>query len=192
MQTFFDSTLFTWVVLPILIFFARIVDMSFDTMRIIMVGRGRKVVAAVLGFFEVSIWLLVARQVIANLPNIGCFFAYAFGFATGNFVGMWIEERMAGGAQSIRVIVSQNGGKLAEALKSKGYGVTVLPAQGAKGPVDMLFTVANRKDMQSVIQIIELINPQSFYTIEDVRYANEGIFPAVTTQKGWQKFTKRK
>ncbi|NTU49810.1 MAG: hypothetical protein HGA87_02780 [Desulfobulbaceae bacterium] len=96
MQAFLDSPTFTWIILPLLIFCARIADMSLDTMRIVMIGRGRKFTAAFLGFFEVSIWLLVARQVIVHLPNPLCFFAYAGGFAAGNYVGMWIERAIPG------------------------------------------------------------------------------------------------
>jgi uncharacterized protein YebE (UPF0316 family) len=178
MQTFLDSTLFTWVLLPILIFLARIVDMSLDTMRIIMVGRGRKAVAALAGFIEVSIWLLVARQVIAHLPNIACFFAYSAGFATGNYVGMMIEERVAVGFQLVRVITSNNAQGLLELFRKEGYGVTRIPAQGAEGDVDVVFTIVPRKDVQKVIASLQSFDPEAFYAIEDVRDVKAGIFPS--------------
>lgn len=154
--------------------------MSLDTTRVIMVNRGHKAIAALVGFFEVCIWLLVARQVIAHLPNVACFFAYAFGFATGNYVGMMIEERMAVGFQLIRVITSKSGSGLLDLLKSKGYGVTAIPAHGSEGDVDIVFTIVPRKKVAEVIGIVRAFNPEAFYSIEDVRDVKAGIFPSTT------------
>ncbi|NTU49805.1 MAG: DUF2179 domain-containing protein [Desulfobulbaceae bacterium] len=189
MQAFLDSPTFTWIILPLLIFCARIGDMSLDTMRIVMISRGRKFTAAGLGFFEICIWLLVARQVIVHLPNPLCFFAYAGGFAAGNYVGMWIEERMASGAQMIRV-VNHRGVELMEALKKRGHGVTIISGEGAEGPVQIIFTVVPRKDARAVVELIQTVSPGSFYTIEDIREAGEGIFPR-QRERGIFKFGKR-
>ncbi|MEI6438337.1 MAG: DUF2179 domain-containing protein [Candidatus Omnitrophota bacterium] len=177
--TFFDSNLFTWGILPAVIFFARICDMSLDTMRIITIGQGRKGLAALLGFFEVTIWLFVARQVIVNLPNPLCFLAYAAGFATGNYVGMWIEEKFSSGAQIIRIIVDQNSKGILDALKREGFGFTLLSGQGSKGPVEMIFTIINSHRAKQVISLVEKLDPTAFYTIEDIRYVSEGVFPPV-------------
>jgi uncharacterized protein YebE (UPF0316 family) len=182
MTAFFDSNLFTWVILPVLIFCARIVDMSLDTMRVIMVGRGRKALAALMGFFEVCIWLLVARQVIAHLPNVACFFAYAFGFATGNYVGMMIEERMAVGFQLVRVITDGSAKDLIERFRKAGYGVTCIPAQGMEGEVEIVFTIVPRKDVQKVVATVRGFNPAAFCSIEDVRDVKAGIFPATASR----------
>jgi uncharacterized protein YebE (UPF0316 family) len=178
MENFLDSLLFTWVILPILIFLARICDVSLDTMRIIMIGRGRKLYTALIGFVEVCIWLLVARQVILRLPNLLCFFAYAGGFAMGNFVGMWIEERAAVGAQIIRIIVTDGGEALGESLRAHGHGVTIFSAQGAKGPVCVIHSVLKRSEVKRVSALIKELDPKAFFTIEDVKHVNEGVFPA--------------
>lgn len=177
MSTFFDSALFTWVVLPGLIFCARICDMSLDTMRIIMIGNGRKGLAALIGFFEVSIWLLVARQVIVHLPNPLCFFAYAGGFAAGNYVGMWIDERLASGVQLVRVIVSRDAARITDELKRGGYGFTLFDGEGSEGKVNMIFTIVDRRHVNAVIQAVERAELKAFYTIEDVRHVSEGVFP---------------
>ncbi|MBF0593428.1 MAG: DUF2179 domain-containing protein [Candidatus Omnitrophica bacterium] len=176
-MAFLDSAAFTWGVLPALIFVARICDMSLDTMRIIMIGHGRKGLASFFGFIEVTIWLVVARQVIVHLPNPACFIAYAAGFATGNYVGMAIEERLASGVQMVRMIVDRDGGPLIAALKVNGFGFTTMTGQGAQGPVDVIFTIVDRSRSGDVIRLIETVSPKAFYTIEDVRYASEGVFP---------------
>jgi uncharacterized protein YebE (UPF0316 family) len=178
MTTFLDSNLFTWVILPALIFFARICDMSLDTMRIIMIGRGSKVLAAVLGFFEVCIWLLVARQVITHLPNPLCFFAYAGGFAVGNYVGVVIEEKMASGAQMVRVVMREDPAMLMSELARNSFGVTHMPGRGVTGGVNIIFTTIDRKDLERVLKIVHRASPGAFYTVEDVRLVSEGVFPA--------------
>jgi uncharacterized protein YebE (UPF0316 family) len=152
--------------------------MSLDTMRIIMVGRGRKAVAALVGFFEVCIWLLVARQVIAHLPNVACFFAYALGFATGNYVGMMIEERLAVGFQLVRVITDGSAKELLGLFRKEGYGVTCIPAQGMEGEVEIVFTIVPRKDVQKVVATVRGFNPEAFCSIEDVRDVKAGVFPS--------------
>lgn len=177
MISFLDSPVFTWGILPLAIFCARITDVSIGTMRIIMIGHGRRSVAAFLGFFEVSIWLLVARQVIMHLPNQACFFAYAGGFAMGNFVGMWIEEHFSSGVQLIRLIINQPVEPILQVLKEQGYGFTSINGQGAKGPVNVLFTIVDRRRSRDVIALVKDLTPKVFYTIEDIRHLSEGVFP---------------
>jgi uncharacterized protein YebE (UPF0316 family) len=101
--SFFNSNLFGYLILPLLIFFARICDVSIGTMRIIFVSKGKKNIAPLLGFFEVLIWIIVISKIMQNLNNYVNYVAYAAGFATGNLVGMIIEEKLAVGVQMIRV-----------------------------------------------------------------------------------------
>ena len=104
MENIFDSGTFSLIILPILIFLARIVDVTFGTIRIIFVSRGMKWLAPIFGFFEIMIWLFAIGQVFSNLTNITYYVAYAGGFACGNFVGIWIEEKMAIGTLIVRII----------------------------------------------------------------------------------------
>jgi uncharacterized protein YebE (UPF0316 family) len=169
--------MYTWVVLPLLIFLARICDVSIGTVRIIFVSRGKKLLAPLLGFFEILIWLLAIQQVMQNLTNIMCYIAYAGGFATGTFVGMVIEERLAIGIMVVRIITQQGAGELVNVLKEKDYGVTTVDAKGARGKVNIIYTVVNRCEVGDVINTIKEYNPKAFYTIEDVREAYKGVFP---------------
>jgi uncharacterized protein YebE (UPF0316 family) len=168
--------LVVWVVIPALIFCARIFDCSIGTMRIIFIGRGHRLLAPLLGFFEVLIWLMAIRQIMMNLANPFYYIAYAGGFATGTFVGMYIEERLAMGTILIRIVTSREASALIEHLKSEDYGITSVDAQGARGAVNLIYTIIKRSDLDHVIEIINRYNPRSFYTIEDVRFAREGIF----------------
>ena len=173
-----DAWWFSYVLLPGLIFLARICDVTIGTLRIIMVGRGRKYLAPVLGFFEILIWIMVIGKVMQNLGNIMCYLGYAGGFATGNLVGIVIEEKLAMGMLVVRVITRKEANELVAGLCEQGYGVTRVPAKGRQGPVELIYTVIRRSDMEDVIGMVEKFNPQAFYSVEDVRAVSKGVFPA--------------
>jgi len=174
--SFLNSPWFVWVILPLLIFLARITDVTIGTVRIIFLSRGKRFLAPVLGFFEVLIWLMAIGQIFKHMDNTACYLAYAFGFATGNFVGITIENKLAVGMEVIRVVTRKNAAKLIEKLKSEGFGMTLIDGEGATGPVKIIFTLIRRKERGEVIKRIQEFNPKAFYSIEDVRFANEGVF----------------
>ena len=173
---FFDTDLFSYVIMPFLIFLARICDQSIGTMRIIFVSKGKRNIAPILGFFEVLIWIIAISKIMQNLDNYINYIAYAGGFATGNLVGMIIEEKLAMGIQMIRVFANDRGIELVSSLNKMGYGATVVEAQGSRGKVHLIFTIVHRNKLKEVIFAINNFNPKAFYTVEDVRAANEGIF----------------
>jgi uncharacterized protein YebE (UPF0316 family) len=181
---FLESEIFTYAVLPILIFLARICDVTIGTVRIIYVSRGAKIAAPILGFFEVLIWIIAVSKVMQNLTNIGCYIGYAAGFATGNFVGILIEEHLAMGKVVIRVITPKEASELANNLRAAGYGATNIPGYGGTGMVSVIFSVVNRRELKKVVEIIQRFNPKAFYSIEDVRYVSEGAFPRRKTFYG--------
>jgi uncharacterized protein YebE (UPF0316 family) len=167
---------YSWVVLPFLIFAARVVDVSLGTLRIIFLSRGKRYLAPILGFVEVLIWIIAVSQLVNNLSNIAGFLAYAGGFAAGNYIGLLIESKLALGMLSIRIITIKNTADLVEQLHSAGYGVTAIDAEGFTGKVKVLYTIINRKDLDDVLAIIRSKIPQAFLSIEEVRSASEGIF----------------
>jgi uncharacterized protein YebE (UPF0316 family) len=174
---FYHSELFKFVLLPVLIFLARICDVTLDTLRIIYVSRGMKFLAPAIGFVEVLIWLVAITQIFKNLSNPVCYVAYAGGFAMGNLIGILIEEKMAIGTVVIRIITQKDAEVLIDRLKESRYGVTHVDAQGAMGQVKIIFTIVKRKAIDSVLEIVRGCNPLAFYTIEDVRSVRKGIFP---------------
>ncbi len=169
---------FSLIILPLLIFTARVLDMTLGTIRIIFVSRGRKFLAPIFGFFEIIIWLFAIGQIMQHLTNITYYLAYALGFTTGIFVGITIEEKMAMGTVVVRIITKKDAHELIEYLKSAGYGVTSFDGQGGTGQVKLIYTTIKRKDTNSVVEIIKMFNPKAFFSIEEVRLANEGIFPS--------------
>jgi len=177
----YHSEIFKFVILPALIFMARICDVTLDTLRIIYVSRGMKFAAPMIGFFEVLIWLMAISQIFHNLSNPVCYVAYAGGFAMGNFIEIILEEKMAIGTVVIRIITQKEAMQLIEILKTNRYGVTHVDAQGVTGPVKIIFTIVKRKDIDRVLKIVRTCNPLAFFTIEDVRSVRKGVFPLTGT-----------
>ena len=176
-EPFINSDLFAWVILPILIFFARICDVTLGTIRVIFISKGVKYLAPLIGFFEVIIWLLAISQVMNNLTNIVAYIAYGAGFALGTFIGMLIEEKISIGLMSVRIITKEDPQELTQYLRSQKYGVTSIDGEGATGRVKMVFTIIKRQDLGQVVGIIKEFHPNAFYSVEEVKSVAEGIFP---------------
>jgi uncharacterized protein YebE (UPF0316 family) len=164
--------------LPLLIFCAEVCVVTLGTVRIIFVSRGRKLLAPLLGFFEVGIWLFAIGQIMKNLSDVSCYIAFAGGFTLGNFLGILVEGRLAIGTLLIRVITPRDTTRLAEGLRAGGYGVTSLEGQGASGPVQVVLTIVPRKELASVTAIVRSFDAGAFYSVDDVQTAARGVFPA--------------
>lgn len=188
---FASGDMYTYVYLPLLIFFARMIDVTLMTLRIIFVSRGKRYLAPLLGFVEVFIWIAVVSQVIRGANNLVAYLAYAAGFAAGNYVGIYIENRLAIGTLVVRAIVQAGPAKggidplsngttaeeLVRRLHAAGYGVTTVDGQGATVPVKLVYTVIKRKDLKQVMEILHEFEPRPFVTVEEVRSAEQGVFP---------------
>ena len=171
-----NSELVTYVILPLFIFLARIFDVSLGTLRIIFVTKGMRSVAPLVGFFEVLIWLLAISRIMQDLDNWLCYIAYAAGFASGNFVGMYLEERLAIGHEMIRVITRKDASNLIQELRGKGYGVTSVKAEGIEGEVAVVYIIARRSMIKEILDEINRFNPRALYTVESIKYVNKEIF----------------
>ena len=167
---------FSWIILPILIFISRLGDVTMATLRHIFISKGFRRIVPVLGFFEVLIWLVAMRQVFSHLDNVACFIAWAAGFSAGTYLGMYIEERLAMGAQIIRIISNEDVSPLTDALKSRHQGITIVDGKGAMGPVKLIFTIVKRTDKAEVIDLIHALTPNAFYSVEDVKGSEHGVF----------------
>jgi len=162
---------YDWVVFPLLIFLCRVCDVSLATLRSVLSSRGKKKIVPFIGFFEVLLWLVAVSQILRNLSNVPSYLAWASGYATGIYVGLWIEEKLAIGTQVIRIITPEDGQAMAEALRNEQYGVTILEGMGGRGPVQLLFTVVKRKEVAHVVEVVQRIHPGAFYSVEDCRTA---------------------
>jgi len=183
-EFFADHQILTsYVLLPFAIILARIIDVSIGTLRIILVSRGMKILAPLLGFFEVLIWLVAISQIIQNLSNWVNYVAYATGFALGNFIGMFIEERLAMGVVALRIITQNDADDLISEIQKMNIGTTSLAAKGMRGHVRLIFSIIKRKDQQMVMDLVRKHNPLAFVSVSDVRAVQEGYFPQSSGEK---------
>jgi len=180
MFDFIDT--YPWL-LPVIIFFGRICDVTLGTLRIIFVSKGEKSKAPIVGFFEVFIWVVVISQIFSNATNIFAYIAYALGYATGNFVGIMVENKIGFGYQLFRIYTQKNGGELVKMLNENGIGSTWIKGTGAISEVSIIESVVRRKAEKSIVGIIQNFDPDTFYVIEDVRSKQKGIF-AFTSAAG--------
>lgn len=166
---------YPWL-LPIIIFFGRICDVTLGTLRIIFVSKGEKGKAPIVGFFEVFIWVVVISQVLSHANDIIAYIAYAAGYAAGNYVGILVENKIGFGYQLYRVYARKNGQELAQLLNKSGFGSTYIKAEGALSEIDLVETVVSRKSGKRVVEIINEFDPEAFYLVEDIRSKQRGIF----------------
>ena len=187
-----NSELWAIIFLPLLIFFARILDVSIGTVRIILVSKGYKYLAPLLGFFEVLIWIIAIGKIMENLDRWYYYLFYAAGFATGNFIGIILEEKIALGYVGVRIVTKRSAKLLIEKMIETGYGITTIPAEGATGLVHVIFTTVKRKKLSDLIDMIKQFNPRAFYTIEDIKMVSDGAISVNSLAKSTRMFSRVK
>jgi uncharacterized protein YebE (UPF0316 family) len=166
------------ILVILIIFLLRVSDMSLDTIRVLFVFRGKKSLAWVLGFFQSLLFVIAITTVLANLDNLFNIVAYAAGFATGNVVGMLIENRLAVGHIHMTVFSPFSGPRIVDALRKSGYGVTEVSGRGRNGMVSVLHIAVLRKNVMDVETIVLEMDKDAFITAEDVRPIRRGFWRA--------------
>ena len=165
------------------IFFARLTDVSMGTVRQILIIRGRRGIASISAFFEIMIWILAISRVITQLDKVYYIFAFAVGFASGNYLGSYIEERIALGYMFAYIVPKKRSNNLAQKLRKAGFGVTVIHGTGLKGPEPVYNMLFKRKDTQKLLRIIKKYDRGAFYTLIDVRAESGGFVKGMTKKK---------
>jgi uncharacterized protein YebE (UPF0316 family) len=176
-----------------LIFLARIIDVTLGTVRTINIVHGRTRTAFFLGFLEVSVWLVVISTVVSKVmaaPILGIF--YAFGFSTGNVLGIRLERRIGAGHTVLRVVSPRNGKTMAADIREAGYPVTTFQGEGMSGPVTELYVVCRRRDVDELVQIARNIEPDAFYITEQAGSVSKIYRPSMQQLTGWRAILKRK
>ena len=172
-----------YLVIPLMIMFARICDVTIGTFRIILVSRGERLYASLAGFLEVFIWVVAVSQVLTNYGGLVNYIAYAAGFAIGNYIGITLEKRLAMGMVAMRVITNKPADELIEHLKQEYHGVTSIAARGMSGEVRLVLSVVKRKDIPYFLKIVKNYNPKAYVSVEDVRHLSETYLPPRTKSR---------
>ena len=166
------------ILIALMIFVVRVIATSLDTIRVIFTMRSNKFWVWMLGFLNSSIWVLTFAFVLSDINNILNVIVYAGGFATGNVVGMLIEEKLAVGFSEVRVISSQWGAAILEVLREHNYAVTEIPARGKDGMVSVITCSVRRGQIQEIEKLVREIDENAFITMEDVVSVRRGFWRA--------------
>lgn len=163
----------------ILIFFAKIIEVSLTTVRTVLITRGEKLYASIIGFVEVLIWLYVIGTVLVGINAEPLrMVAYALGFACGNYIGCILEEKLALGLMTINAIVSEKDGEtLADILRAEKVGVTIVEAEGLKEEKKMLILHVKRKRKSQIVKLIQNSKINAVISLMDTKtvYGGYGI-----------------
>lgn len=174
----------------ILIFAARVADVTLGTLRTMTVVRGRRRTAFILGFLEVIIWVFAVARVIDNLQNPVVAVSYALGFATGSVVGMTVERYFVMGQRVVRIF-SAKGAQIAADVRNAGLKVVQFQGESTTGKTELLYIEARGRKTDEVLAIIRRIDPECFYVVEDVRASATPLGTSVP-RTGWLATMKRK
>jgi uncharacterized protein YebE (UPF0316 family) len=164
------------IAMAVAIFLLRVCDMALDTLRVLFIVRGQRPVVWFLGFFQSAIWVVAFSSVLGHLGNPLAWIGYAAGFATGNVVGMAIEDKLAIGYRHLRVISPRRGPDVAAAIRQAGYGVTELDGHGRDGPVAVVNVSVRRRDVDRIQTLVRTADPESFVSVEEIRPLHRGYF----------------
>jgi len=165
----FSSNLFVYFVIPLLILFARLIDVSLGTIRIILANKGIKLYSSVIGFFEVLVWLFAITTIMNNLTNVFSYVAYALGFSLGTYLGIILEEKISIGQVRLRIITKKNIKAMVEGLKPTRYVFVSNSASSSEGKIKIINAFLERKDLKAVLAKIKKEDPKAFYTVEDLK-----------------------
>jgi uncharacterized protein YebE (UPF0316 family) len=161
----------------------RVLGVSLSTVRVLLMTRGKKLLSAAFGFFQTLVYAVAIGKVVQDLNNIPNLMSYCLGFSLGTLLGMWLEERIAIGFATIRVISLGQNHHVAEAIRQAGYGVTEGMAHGKEGIVGTVKTVVRRRDVEAVYEIIHQCSPDAFITVEDTQEVEQGYLRAARHER---------
>ena len=162
--------------LPVMIFFGRVIDVTLGTLRVIFVSKGAKNIAPFVGFFEVLIWIIIISQIFARANDWIAYLSFAAGYATGSYVGIMIEKRIAYGVVLCRIYTQKDGMELVQKLNKMNFGATKIHGEGSVHQVSIIESVINRNQMEPLERLLIGFDPNIFYVVEDVRTRQNGIF----------------
>lgn len=165
------------------IFVLRVLGVTLATVRVLVMTRGYKLASAAIGFFEVLVYALAIGPVVQNLSNVWYLFGYSFGFSVGTLLGMALEERMALGYATVRVVSVEKANDIADAIRQAGYGATQGFGYGANGIIGTVKTVVQRKHVDRVEKLVSQVDPRAFVTVEETRWVSRGYMPLTRQER---------
>ncbi len=164
-----------WVYL--FIFFGKILEVSFGTLRIVLINRGERLIGSLMAIIEISLWLVIASGVLSGfhedfLKGV----VYALAYACGNYVGSWLDELLAFGLSSVQIVLrdAYTAKNVETCLRAKGFGITALDVHGRDDDHCMLLMTMQRKRLPEVLKWIETNCKDAVVTVSDIKTQRGG------------------
>ncbi len=168
-ESLLGTNFFNLVLMPLAIIAARIMDVSLGTVRVIAINRGDKNLAPLIGFFEVLIWIIIINQLLSSFQHWTWYVAYALGFASGTYIGMYISEQFTLGKAVVRVMTETSGKELIKELEKSNYKMAVVKTTFNTHEGVMLFVTIDSDELDDLLRLIHATNPKAVFSVEDVR-----------------------
>jgi len=164
------------ILFALMIFAIRVISISLDTLRLIFTMRRAKFWVWMLGFVNSMIWVLTFSFVLSDIENFLNIIVYGAGFATGNVLGMWIEDKLAIGFAEVRVISPKLGAAILDVMREQNYAVTEIPARGKDGMVSVITSSIRRSQIHEFEKLVREVDENAFITTEDVIAVQRGFW----------------
>lgn len=165
------------ILFALMLFALRVLNYAISTIRLVFIGRGWRLPAAIIAFFEALIFAVVIAKVVGDLSNLTYLLAYCLGASVGSYVGMWLEARFVVSYSTVTIIASEKGHEIAEALRQNNYGATLSKGEGREGEVDIVRSTTVNRDVPSLVRVVHEVNPDAFIDIEAARTLYRGWIP---------------
>ena len=160
------------------IFFARILDVSLGSVRIILLGKEKSKLAFWIAFLEIFIWFVVAKDDLANGNNLWIAFSYCLGYATGTYIGSIISERFIKGTLGVQIVTSNHDTSVIDSIRKEGFAVSAIDIKGREQENSkyMLFLEINKKRFDHLKNLVKELDPTAFVVVNDTKYVQNGYF----------------
>ena len=162
----------------IIIFFARVIDVSLATFVTVLTVKGKRVLATIIGFIDVLIWFLVVKEALnTDIKSIWIAFSYAGGYALGTFIGTTLSNKLIDGKISAQVIINSDSINEVEKIRKAGFAVSQINCTGKDNAKKlMLFIELDKKHLDDLKDIINKIDKDAFMVINETKYVLNGFF----------------
>ncbi len=166
-----------WIYL--IIFFGKLLEVSTSTLRIVLINRGIRLVGSLLAILEITLWLIITSTVLSSFRTDPLkMLVYAVAFGMGNFLGSWLDERLAFGLSSVQIVVPdmENARTLSEILRDNGFGISSVEVRGIDNNQHyMLWTMIRRKLLKEVLSLITTHCSSAVISVSDVKTQKGGF-----------------
>jgi uncharacterized protein YebE (UPF0316 family) len=146
------------------IFFARILDVSLNTIRTTFVLRGKTSIVAIIAFLEITIWFLVARTALNTELNLFIVLSYSGGYTMGTIIGTIFTNKII--RTNIEILVISDKIRSIKKIKDNNFGATIISKDNNR----VIFIInTTKKRLDELTSLISELDNKAFITVKETR-----------------------